>query len=71
MVVDAEFDKGYICLLYMMQLLSTRNEGDLVLEVAQHLSETTVRAVALSTTDGVKRGDEVTATGRAYQCASR
>jgi F-type H+-transporting ATPase subunit beta len=34
-----------------------------LLEVAQHLSETTVRAIALSSTDGLKRGDKVVATG--------
>lgn len=34
-----------------------------LLEVAQHLSETTVRAIALSSTDGLTRGDKVTATG--------
>jgi F-type H+-transporting ATPase subunit beta len=34
-----------------------------LLEVAQHLSETTVRAIALASTDGLKRGDKVVATG--------
>jgi F-type H+-transporting ATPase subunit beta len=35
----------------------------IVLEVAQHLDEKTVRSIALSGTDGLKRGDAVTATG--------
>jgi len=35
----------------------------LLLEVAQHLSETTVRTIALSSTDGLKRGDDIADTG--------
>src|SRR4051812_29848324 len=35
----------------------------LLLEVAQHLSETAVRTIALASTDGLKRGDKVIATG--------
>jgi F-type H+-transporting ATPase subunit beta len=61
-VVDAEFEKGSLPAIYDAIIVS-RKDGDLVLEVAQHLSETTVRAVALSTTDGLKRGDAVVATG--------
>src|SRR5690606_9584256 len=37
------------------------------LEVASHLDESTVRAIALSSTDGLKRGDEVVATGGPIQ----
>lgn len=61
-VVDAEFDKGHLPAIYDA-LVVKRKQGDLVLEVAQHLSETTVRAVALSTTDDLKRGEAVEATG--------
>ncbi len=61
-VVDAEFDKGSLPAIYDA-LIVRRKGGDLVLEVAQHLSETTVRAVALSTTDDLKRGAAVEATG--------
>ena len=35
----------------------------LVLEVAQHLGENTVRTIAMDTTEGLKRGDKVTNTG--------
>lgn len=61
-VVDVEFEKDNLPAIY--DALSVKH-GDLtiVLEVAQHLSETSVRAVALSSTDGVSRGDAVTATG--------
>ena len=61
-VVDAEFPKGNLPAIYDALVLK-RKEGDLVLEVAQHLSETTVRAVALSTTEGLRRGEAVTGTG--------
>ncbi len=61
-VVDAEFEKGSLPAIYDAMIVN-RPEGALVLEVAQHLSETTVRAIALSTTDGLKRGDVVSATG--------
>lgn len=63
-VVDVEFDKGNLPSIY--DALHVKNGNDLiVLEVAQHLSETSVRAIALSSTDGVKRGDSVEATGAA------
>ena len=38
-------------------------EGNLVLEVAQHLGERTVRTIAMDTTDGLVRGVAVTSTG--------
>lgn len=60
-VVDAEFT-GDIPAIYDALLIET--EGRTVtLEVAQHLDESTVRAIALSSTDGLKRGAEVVATG--------
>ena len=61
-VVDVEFDKGNLPAIY--DALEVKS-GDrkVVLEVAQHLSETTVRTIALSTTDGLRRGDDVQATG--------
>jgi F-type H+-transporting ATPase subunit beta len=61
-VVDAEFERGALPAIYDA-LTIQRGEFTLYLEVAQHLSETTVRAIALSTTDGLRRGDEITATG--------
>ena len=61
-VVDVEFEKGGLPSIYDA-LHVTHDKELLVLEVAQHLSETTVRAIALSSTDGLKRGDAVEATG--------
>jgi F-type H+/Na+-transporting ATPase subunit beta len=61
-VVDVEFDKGNLPAIYDA-LEITRGDETLVLEVAQHLSESSIRAIALSSTDGLKRGDAVAATG--------
>jgi F-type H+-transporting ATPase subunit beta len=61
-VVDAEFKEGKLPAIY--DALETSIDGHkLVLEVAQHLSETTVRAIALASTDGLARGTQVVATG--------
>lgn len=63
-VVDVEFSVDTLPAIY--NALTVRLEDkDLVLEVAQHLSESSVRAIALSSTDGLKRGAEVTDTGAA------
>ena len=61
-VVDVEFTKGHLPAIY--DALRVERDGrSLVFEVAQHLNETSVRAIALATTDGLKRGDKVEATG--------
>ncbi|MCW8836534.1 MAG: F0F1 ATP synthase subunit beta [Rhodospirillales bacterium] len=60
-VVDVQFPGE---LPAIMNALETDNNGKrLVLEVAQHLGESTVRTVAMDTTDGLVRGHEVTDTG--------
>src|SRR5215468_12474333 len=62
-VVDVQFD-GHLPAI--LSALETSNKGNrLVLEVAQHLGENTVRTVAMDTTDGLVRGQEVTDTGEA------
>jgi F-type H+-transporting ATPase subunit beta len=61
-VVDVEFDKDILPAIYDA-LRVEHGKQVLVLEVAQHLSETTVRAIALSSTDGLSRGTAVEATG--------
>ncbi len=60
-VVDIEFT-GAIPAIYDA-LHVKRGDQTLTLEVAQHLDEHSVRAIALATTDGLKRGDKVIATG--------
>ncbi len=60
-VVDVQFDGHLPAILNALQ---TDNHGTrLVLEVAQHLGENTVRAVAMDVTEGLVRGHEVTDTG--------
>ena len=60
-VVDVQFD-GH--LPKILNALETENLGHrLVLEVAQHLGENTVRTIAMDTTDGLVRGQEVVDTG--------
>lgn len=61
-VVDAEFEKDALPAIYDA-LTVENNDQTITLEVAQHLSETTVRAIALSSTDGLTRGAKVTTTG--------
>lgn len=61
-VVDIEFSEGNLPAIYDAIELELKGKK-LMLEVAQHLSESSVRAVALGGTDGLKRGAEAIATG--------
>ena len=61
-VVDVEFEQGQLPAINNA-LTAQLNGTSLVLEVAQHLSESTVRTVALASTDGLTRGDDVADTG--------
>jgi F-type H+/Na+-transporting ATPase subunit beta len=50
----------------ILNALETDNHGNrLVLEVAQHLGENTVRTIAMDSTEGLVRGQEVVDTGEA------
>jgi F-type H+-transporting ATPase subunit beta len=61
-VVDVQFE-GHLPAI--LNALETKNAGNrLVLEVAQHLGESTVRTVAMDTTEGLVRGQDVTDTGQ-------
>ncbi|MEM8988342.1 MAG: F0F1 ATP synthase subunit beta [Pseudomonadota bacterium] len=62
-VVDVQFDDHLPAIL---SALETKN-GDtrLILEVAQHLGENTVRTIAMDSTEGLVRGQDVTDTGDA------
>ena len=60
-VVDVQFDDQ---LPEILNALNTNNNGrTLVLEVAQHLGENTVRTIAMDASEGLVRGQEVTDTG--------
>jgi F-type H+-transporting ATPase subunit beta len=61
-VVDVRFD-GH--LPEILNSLETSNQGQrLVLEVAQHLGENTVRTIAMDSSEGLVRGQDVTDTGQ-------
>ena len=61
-VVDVQFDEGNLPAI--LNALTLKNgDQDLVLEVAQHLGENTVRAIAMDGTEGLVRGTEVNDTG--------
>jgi len=64
-VVDVEFEEGLPPILNALHI--NENNQRIVLEVAQHLGENTVRSVAMSATDGLKRGTEVKDTGAPIQ----
>jgi len=60
-VVDVQFEDGLPAIL---NALETENNGKkLVLEVAQHLGENTVRTIAMDASEGLVRGAEVVDTG--------
>src|SRR5579885_2171452 len=63
-VVDVDFPAHQLPAIYNA-LHVTLNDKTLVCEVAQHLSETSVRAIALGSTDGLERGADVEDTGAA------
>lgn len=66
-VVDIEFASGHLPqILYALKVKrddSENQEGVVTVEVAQHLGDNTVRAIALASTDGLKRGMAAEDTG--------
>ena len=63
-VVDVQFDSADLPAI--LNALETMNQGQrLVLEVAQHLGENTVRTIAMDSTEGLVRGQDVVDTGQA------
>ncbi|MER2508045.1 MAG: F0F1 ATP synthase subunit beta [Amaricoccus sp.] len=64
-VVDVQFESH---LPEILNALETENNGvRLILEVAQHLGESTVRTIAMDSTEGLVRGEKVTDTGKPIQ----
>jgi len=66
-VVDVEFPLGEMPKIYNALKMSNKaineTEGNLTLEVAQHLGDRVVRTIAMDTTEGLVRGDKVVDTG--------
>jgi len=63
-VVDVRFDAGDLPSIYNALVMT---EPKLTLEVQQHIGNNTVRAIAMGTTDGLKRGMSVSDTGASIQ----
>jgi F-type H+-transporting ATPase subunit beta len=70
-VVDVEFPPGSLPEIYTALRVSNpsidEREGNLVLEVAQHLGENTVRCIAMDSTDGLMRGQTAANTGQGIE----
>ena len=64
-VVDVQFEGHLPAILSAITTMNGTNR--LVLEVAQHLGESTVRTIAMDTTEGLVRGQEVSDTGSPIQ----
>ena len=62
-VVDVQFEGELPPILSALEI--KQKDRTLVLEVAQHLGQSAVRTIAMDTTEGLVRGQEVTATGQA------
>lgn len=64
-VIDVDFPEGDLPAIYeALHIKSDHTDsGTLVLEVASHLGDRRVRAVAMGPTDGLRRGDTVKSTG--------
>ena len=67
-VIDAEFEPEKLPeLLNALEIFKEGDAGEkvrVVVEVQQHIGRNQVRAVAMSSTDGIVRGSEVVDTGR-------
>ncbi|MEW5898272.1 MAG: F0F1 ATP synthase subunit beta [Bacillota bacterium] len=63
-VVDVRFPPGQVPDIYNALKIEREGADELVLEVAQHLGNNAVRTVAMSSTDGLKRGTKVIDTGK-------
>ncbi len=62
-VIDARFKKGQLPRVNDALKIERDDTKDLVLEVAQHLGDDLIRAIAMDSTDGLSRGDKVISTG--------
>ncbi|MFP4229249.1 MAG: F0F1 ATP synthase subunit beta, partial [Salinivenus sp.] len=63
-VVDAEFPEDDVPAILDALRIERDDGGELILEVQQHLGERRVRAIAMDSTDGLQRDQEVIGTGQ-------
>ena len=62
-VLDIKFTEGNLPEIYEAIKITNKDGGVLVVEVAQHLGDDTVRCIAMGPTDGLVRGMDALATG--------
>lgn len=58
-VVDVEFSEEHLPTIYSALKIKREDKSELILEVQQHLGENRVRTLAMDSTDGLMRGEEV------------
>ncbi|MCP9611539.1 F0F1 ATP synthase subunit beta [Coprobacter tertius] len=63
-VVDVSFEDSELPPIYSALKIEREDGADLIVEVEQHIGESTVRCVAMDTTDGLQRGMKVIDLGR-------
>ena len=62
-VIDVKFEPGQLPPIYNALEIDRSDGGKLICEVAQHLGESTVRTIAMDSTDGLVRGQDASDTG--------
>ena len=62
-VIDIVFEDGNLPDIYNAVEVDRGEDGKLIVEVAQHLGDSMVRAIAMDSTDGLQRGTEAVDTG--------
>lgn len=62
-VLDIKFSEGHLPEINDAIRIPLKKGGELIVEVAQHLGDDTVRCIALGPTDGLVRGMDAIATG--------
>jgi F-type H+-transporting ATPase subunit beta len=66
-VVDADFPSGDLPSIHNALLIKTEEQGDLIVEVQEHVTPHTVRGIAMGSTAGLQRGLQVIDTGDPIQ----
>ena len=65
-VVDIEFNDGKLPEIYNAVEIDRGDDGTLIVEVAQHLGDSMVRAVAMDSSDGLQSGTLCWKSSHAY-----
>ncbi|MCF7911786.1 MAG: F0F1 ATP synthase subunit beta [Candidatus Cloacimonetes bacterium] len=65
--VDVEFPQGHLPAIYNALMIKREDNSELILEVQLHLGENRVRCVAMDSTDGLVRDQEVIDTGKSIE----